>query len=143
MQPQPYCRAQYNALLPDQVQSQVKAAVGNPAAVLWTVRCAAPTSFAFSCWISDAMALITALLLATRLSWGRMTTRAAAVAKCSAARVFSAEPAAAGARHPASQAFSPTDGSRRDRRWSVHAPSPPDRVVSTSASRCASRAKAA
>lgn len=35
---------------------------------------------------------MTALLLATRLSCGRITTRAAAVAKCRAARVLSAEP---------------------------------------------------
>lgn len=51
-----------------------------------------PTSLAFSCWISEAMALMTALLLATRFSWGRITTRAAAVAKWRAARVLSAEP---------------------------------------------------
>jgi hypothetical protein len=50
------------------------------------------TSFAFSCWISEAIALMTALLLATRFSCGRITTRAAAVAKCSAARVLSADP---------------------------------------------------
>jgi hypothetical protein len=55
-----------------------------------------PTSLAFSCWISEAMALITALLLATRFSCGRITTRAAAVAKCRAARVLSAAPDATG-----------------------------------------------
>lgn len=40
------------------------------------------------------MALMTALLLATWLTWGFITTRPAAVAKCRAALVLSTEPAA-------------------------------------------------
>jgi hypothetical protein len=68
------------------------------------------TSCALSCCISAAMALMAALLLATWLSCGRITTRPAAVAKCSAARVVSAEPAQ---QHNTAQGRVVSQGARR------------------------------